>query len=332
MNVDPTENHKQSPGTQSSHPALHKASPLDETRLPAHRAQSIDYGDGTIAIMRSFYADFVKPMNALSQKFAVTSLGNVEYGPHQYPLYQVEAISDPALPFVRLSGLVHGDEEAGGKALLEFLRDGIDNYVRDFNFIVNPCVNPSGYETATLQAMNGYHPQYRTDKNTGNINRRFGGPMHQQEALLLEEALRSGPKRYLVAMDLHESPPYYQDEVYSPADAPKEAWLYESARTPDLRIGRYLTDTLPAHIEACKWDTIYSDTSDHGVIAFSSDSTKHAEYTENSSLDGYVFERYTDHSFTFETPTGWKLEKRIEAQLHFVRTVLNVYRDRLKNR
>ncbi|GAA4648836.1 hypothetical protein GCM10023116_11090 [Kistimonas scapharcae] len=139
-------------------------------------------------------------------------------------------------------------------------------------------------------------------------------------------------QRYLVTVDMHESLPYYQDDIYSPEDAPKGAWLYESCRSPSQPIGRLLTDSLPEHIEVCPWDKIYDDICDGGVIAFSPDTTGHAELNEPTSLEGYLFEYYTDHAFTLETPTGWKLEKRIEAQRHFLTTILETYQSRLASK
>jgi hypothetical protein len=303
--------------------------PFSELTPPATPQAEIDYGDGRIAILRSFEADITGRVEALADRFEVNTVGTATYGPHTYPIYQIVAVGNPDNPWIHLSGIVHGDEEAGGKTILYFHESGkIEDYLEHFNFISYPCVNGSGYETATLQAMNGYHPELRAEKNTGNINRSMGGALPQQEARILEEALRNGPERYLVAIDMHESPPYYWDEVYTPDDAPKGFWLYETCREESLRIGTEMTESLPPHLPACEWDTIYSDSADEGVIAFAEDTTQHAEYVEPTSVDGHLFAHYTDHSFTFETPTGWKLENRIEAQLHFLQTVLEIYIER----
>ncbi|GAA4648849.1 hypothetical protein GCM10023116_11230 [Kistimonas scapharcae] len=166
-----------------------------------------DYDDGRIAIIRSFERDIASRIECLKTPLDVSSLGEVAYGSHRYPLYEITAIHDANNPYIRLTGLVHGDEEAGGKALLDFLDDGIKQYLTHFNFIINPCINPSGYETATLQAMNGYHLASRTDKNTGNINRSFNGALPQQESRLIEASLKRGPERDL--------PPIKWTPVYS---------------------------------------------------------------------------------------------------------------------
>jgi hypothetical protein len=334
MSVPAEENRDLNPGAiRSGIPGMQKPESdlFDSLKQPSQPRLNPDYGDGRIAILRSFERDITQRVEALRDQYDVSIIGEVSYSPHTYPMYEITAVKHPDNPYIRLSGLVHGDEEAGGKAVIEFFEKHAHKYIEHFNFIGNPCVNPSGYETATLQAMNGYHPEFRLEKNTGNINRSFGDALPQQEARLIEASLRQGPERYLFSVDMHESPPYYADEAYTPDDAPKEAWLYESCRDESLRIGRALTDSLPDHIEACDWDTIYSDTSDGGVIAFSPDTTAHAEYTEPTSLDGHVFEHYTEHSFTTETPTGWKLEKRVEAQLHFLMTILDTYIERVRS-
>ena len=325
--LDPTG--EQSKGiTASGIPALNRRVDANLNELSSPQT-ALDYNDGRIAIIRSFEYDILRRVEALRSDITVETIDTVSYGRHSYPIFELTASKNLDNPYVRLSGLVHGDEEAGGKAILNFFEGPVFDYLDRFNFIANPCVNPSGYETASLQAMNGYHPEYRFEKNTGNINRSFGGALDQREARIIEESLRKGPPRYIFAADMHESPPYYQDEAYVPEDAPKGAWLYESCRGDGVEIGRNMTDTLPKHLAACDWDVIYSDKADGGVIAFSEDTTQHAEYSEPTSLDGHYFTHYTDHSFTFETPTGWKLEERIEAQLHFLTYVLGVYRGRL---
>jgi len=312
------------------HPSFEQA--IESSPLPAREGVVItpNYGDGRIAIVRSFEADIQSRVYALGSKFEVRALGIIEYGPHTYPLYELVAIRNLENPFVRLSGIVHGDEEAGGKAILRFFEEHIDRYLPFFNFIANPCVNPSGYEACSLQAMNGYHREFRREKNTGNINRSFGLSSEQQETQLIEAALKRGPPHYLFSMDMHECPPYYSDEVYTVEDAPKALWVYESCRDKKLSIGRALVESLPPHIEVCTWDTIYSDRNDGGVISFEQSTTGHAEYCEATSLDGHIFAHHTGHSFTTETPTGWKLEKRIEAQLHLLTHVLEVYLQRAR--
>jgi hypothetical protein len=319
------------PGYIGIHPAREAA--LSHPASLNHERVAItpDYGDGRISIERSFTEDIQSRVEALRSRFTVRPLGSIEYGPHIYPLYEISAIQNPENPFVRLSGIVHGDEPAGGKAILTFFERDIERYLQHFNFIANPCVNPSGFEACSLQAMNGYHPECRSNKNTGNINRSFGFASDQQEARLIEASLKEGPSRYLFSMDMHECVPYYTDEVYTPEDAPKAAWVYESCGTEARRIGRALVESLPHDIEVCTWEKIYSDRNDGGVIPFHPTTTGHAEYHEPTSLDGHIFAHYTGHSFTTETATGWKLEKRIRAQLHFLTHVLDTYIKRLED-
>jgi hypothetical protein len=197
-----------------------------------------------------------------------------------------------------------------------------------FNFIAYPCVNPSGYEAASLQAMNGYFPDARVDKNTGNINRSFGGALDQQEARLIEADLGRLAKRFLFAMDMHESPPYYTDEKYSPSDAPRDCWMYETRAPGVEKIGPQLMATVPSDIKPCRWPVIYDEPSDGGVIDFCEATSAHAELCFATSLDAHLFRCYTPHSFTTETPTGWRLEKRIATHLHFLEAALRIYRSK----
>jgi len=48
-------------------------------------------------------------------------------------------------------------------------------------------------------------------------------------------------------------------------------------------------------------------------------------YAAGTTLDGYVYGKYSQHTFTTETPIGWPLDKRVQAHLLWLRTALEKY-------
>ena len=281
------------------------------------------YRDGSIALLRSYWTDFVAPIEMLPEYCSRELLTLLHYGPHAYPLYVLQCEQSPENPWIWLSGVVHGDEDAGGKAILEFVRDDIEAYLSDFNFLMVPCVNPSGYEALSLQSINGYHSFMREHKNDGNLNRLFGTASKQQEVMALEGLLVREERSFLLAMDLHESAPYYTDETYTALDAPRGCWLYETCGKDVSSFGNALLASLPDTYEVCSASVIYDDSAERGVIT---EITGHQELGDMTSLDGYIFTRYASHSFTTETPTGWRLEDRIIVQRHLINEAVKQYR------
>jgi hypothetical protein len=276
--------------------------------------------DGSVAIVRSFAASVSDKLGAA---FPVTTLGTVEYGPHRYPIYRLCTwrAFDPHKPTILLSGAVHGDEPAGALALVEFLamlQNG-SPWLSTHQFVIYPCVNPSGFEANTLKTMPATTVGLRRRKN---LNRLFGTAKPPREIQLIQNDLAQLNIQFRFAMDMHEAPPYYVGEGYTRKDNPHACWIYETQRDPALRIGRHIMDSLPEGVVACDWPTIYDDRNDRGVIAFLPETTGNAVYAQCTSFDGYVFERYTQHSFTTETPTGWSLDTRIKAHIHFLTRAL----------
>lgn len=266
-----------------------------------------------IAIIRSYAHEIIAKVNCLKAPVQVDVLGEVKYFQHCYPFFRitVAASSQTNLKSILLSAGVHGDEPAGIYTILKFLEDHIEEFLDKYRFVIYPCVNPSAFEASTLETMNG-----------ANLNRLFTPETSQTEIHLIIEDLLKLNLDFQFAMDLHEAPPYYEGEGYLKKDNPHACWIYESRRDECERLGRGMIDTLPPDIEVCTWPFIYHDISDRGVINFLAETTGNPVYAEGTTFDAFVFERYTGHSFTTETPTGWSMEKRVRTQLHFLLTAL----------
>lgn len=128
---------------------------------------------------------------------------------------------------------------------------------------------------------------------------------------------------------MHEIPPYWADEGFQAKDNPLTAYLYETHIDKSKRMGRAMIDSLPRDIEVCPWPTIYGDIADRGLVTYP-EGNRNQIYAEQTSLDGYLQLRYSPHTFTTETPIGWKLEKRIRTHLSWLQTALDNYSPRPK--
>ncbi|OGJ57343.1 hypothetical protein A3H22_00490 [Candidatus Peribacteria bacterium RIFCSPLOWO2_12_FULL_55_15] len=225
----------------------------------------------------------------------------------QYP-----AAFAPERPTVLVSGGVHGDEPAGVYALLDFLNSGVREYGDRCNFVVFPCVNPSGFEADTRCAMNGV-----------DLNRSFGVGSAQPEVAALEEWLRNDVRRFRLHIDLHEdNPEAPREEGEEGEENPRACYLYEWMCDHRRRIGRQLIDALPHGAAVCLLPMIWREANDRGVIAYS-EAFRNAKYVVGP-LDAYTMKHRTDHTIVTETPVIWSMEKRIAVQRLWLRKALEL--------
>lgn len=207
---------------------------------------------------------------------------------------------------VFLSGVVHGDEPVGIYALLKFFEEYKDDGI--FNFYLAPCVNWYGFENN--QANN---------RENFNLNRSFYNETQAWEAWMLMARLEKWNRKFLFAMDLHEIPHYWEDEGWKSEDNPVEAYLYETQKDVSKRIGRKILDSVS--VPLCQWPTIYGDKAEDGLITYP-EGCGNPHYAEGTSLDAYLNGRYTDHTFTTETPTHWDLDERVRVQVGWIKAAL----------
>ena len=174
-----------------------------------------------------------------------------------------------------------------------------------------PCVNPSGFDAHTLATETG-----------ANLNRLFGVDSTQPEVRAIEGWFSAHARRFLMTFDLHEVRPDYIGEGFVEEDNPRGAYLYETVIDNSARLGRSMIDALPPDRPVCDWATIYHDINENGVVSYP-EGCRNAIYAKGTSLDSFLSGRYTGHSFTLETPTGWDLSDRVETHLTFLRTALS---------
>ena len=101
-------------------------------------------------IERSYRAEVLDKLDALSQRFDVSPYGALPLDPERYPLKAVTARSkSPERPWVLITGGVHGYETSGVQGALAFLDTAVHDYLDRVNVLVAPCVSPWGYEAVS---------------------------------------------------------------------------------------------------------------------------------------------------------------------------------------
>lgn len=259
----------------------------------------------------SQFAQEVEAKLAHLKGHRVEQIATVAYGDSSWPILCVRSEQwEASRPTVLISGGVHGDEPAGVHAALSFFAHGQHEFDNVLQFVAFPCVNPSGFDADTLATVSG-----------ANLNRLFGINSAQPEVRAIEDWLRVQARRFLMTFDLHEVSPDYVGEGFVQKDNPRAAYLYETVTDNSERVGRLMIDALPSSRPVCDWPAIYDDINEGGVISYP-EACRNKIYAEGTSFDSFLNRRYTGHSFTLETPTGWSMSDRIDTHLTFLKTAL----------
>jgi Succinylglutamate desuccinylase / Aspartoacylase family len=259
----------------------------------------------------SRFAQEVEAKLARAKGHRVEQIAEVTYGTARWPIFCVRSERwEAGRPTVLISGGLHGDEPAGVHAALAFLADAHHEFDDVFQFVVFPCVNPSGFDADTLQTASG-----------ANLNRLFGINSAQPEVRAIEDWLRDQARRFVMTFDLHEVSADYVGEGFVQKDNPRGAYLYETIIDHSKPVGRSMIDALPSGRPVCDWPTIYDDINEGGVISYPA-ACRNRIYAEGTSFDSFLSGRYTGHSFTLETPVGWSLSDRVDTHLTFLKTAL----------
>jgi Succinylglutamate desuccinylase / Aspartoacylase family len=241
----------------------------------------------------------------------IEQIASVRYGAASWPILCVRSTRwEAGRPTVLISGGVHGDEEAGVHAALAFLAEGQFEFDGVLQFVVFPCVNPSGFDADTLETASG-----------ANLNRLFRINSAQPEIRAVEDWLRVQAQHFVMTFDLHEVRPDYVGEGFTAKDNPRGAYLYETVSDDSERVGRSMIDALPSNRPVCDWPTIYDDINQAGVVSYP-EACRNKIYAEGTSFDSFLGSRYTGHSFTLETPVGWSLSDRVDTHLTFLKVAL----------
>lgn len=159
---------------------------------------------------------------ALGGRFEVESYGELSYPCGRYKLYALSSKNqDPLLPYVLITGGVHGYETSGVLGTLEFLESVCERYCPAFNFLVLPCISPWAFET-----INRWNP-LAIDPNRSFVS---DSPAPESSALMHYLARRK--LSFLAHFDLHETTDTDNSE-FRPALAARDAKAQDRWDIPD---------------------------------------------------------------------------------------------------
>lgn len=230
------------------------------------------------------YAEITARVKHLDVPVAV--LGTV----HDYPIHRVRLESSAnTVKYVLVTGGVHGDEPAGVAATLQFLERDNTELLKQFAFVVIPCINPYGYVHNT-----------RDNHERVDINRAFEIE-EVTEVAIVKKAL--GQAQFSLAIDFHED----YDAI--------GFYLYEGKRDE-----QYIGSELATAAKA----TGPIDAEDPGGDApdIAEGVYKVASSWGNQGLAPYLLHFHSEHVIISETPTIWPLEQRVALHLSVLDTAL----------
>ena len=211
---------------------------------------------------------------------------------HSYPIHQIRlASSAPKPQQVLITGGIHGDEPAGVEAILQFLTRDNTAHLKNFSFVIIPCINPYGYVHNT-----------RETSDAVDINRSFETD-NVAEVAIIKKAL--GQTQFSFAIDFHED--YDATGFY----------LYEGKRDEQY-IGPELANVAKA-IGPIDPEDPGEDAPDLAEGVY-----KVANAWGTQGLTPYLLHFHSEHVIISETPTIWQLEQRIALHLTILDTALNI--------
>jgi hypothetical protein len=210
---------------------------------------------------------------------------------HNYSIYQIRLAASVDTPkHVLITGGMHGDEPAGVEAVLQFLERDSTALLKNFSFLVIPCINPYGYVHNTRETLDGI-----------DINRAFETE-DVAEVAIVKKAL--GKTQFSLAIDFHED--YDATGFY----------LYEGKRDE-----KYIGPKLAVAAKAI--GSIDPEDSGEDAPDLAEGVYKVATSWGTQGLAPYLLHFHSEHVIISETPTVWQLEKRVALHLTILDTALN---------
>lgn len=232
------------------------------------------------------YTEITERLNRLD--LPIELLGTV----HNYPIHQIHLASSSHTPeCVLITGGMHGDEPAGVEAVLQFLERDNTALLKNFSFLVIPCINPYGYVHNTRETIDDV-----------DINRAFEAE-DVAEVAIVKKAL--GKTQFSLTIDFHED--YDATGFY----------LYEGKRDE-----KYICPQLATAAKAI--GPIDPDDPGEDAPDLAEGVYKVANSWGTQGLAPYLLHFHSEHVIISETPTVWDLEQRAALHLTILDTALNI--------
>ena len=177
---------------------------------------------GAQTIKRSYRDEVLAKITPLKEHFDVDQYGELSYGQHSYPLLIVKTRPwDDGKATILVTGGVHGYETSGVQGAIRFLETRAQEYKKNFNIVVAPCLSPWGYET-----INRWNP------DSLDPNRSFYPDSPVPESASLMRYLSELKANIVGHIDLHETTDTDNSE-FRPALSARDAFEHEEWDIPD---------------------------------------------------------------------------------------------------
>jgi len=234
------------------------------------------------------YASITDRVDALAERadIDVTIVGEVE----GQSVHRLARATTTLTRRVLVTSGIHGDEPAGIEAVLRFLETPQPPYP-EFEFVVVPCANPSGYVRNTRENNRG-----------SDINRSFEA--EEEDEVHIIKKMLSG-ERFDCHVDFHED---WEAAGF---------YMYENCEQ-GFGVGPAIIERVGAimPIDPDGEESEDSEPISPGVLCVQ------PSWGQQGLLP-YVLAHHTDHAVMFETPSGVDMEMRVAAHLATFDTVLN---------
>ena len=231
------------------------------------------------------YSEVTKRLKDL--KVPIERIGTV----YNYPVHQIHLASSARTPRrVLITGGMHGDEPAGVEAVLQFLARDNAALLKNFSFLIIPCINPYGYVHNTRETLDGV-----------DINRAFETD-DIAEVTIIKKAL--GETQFSFAIDFHED--YDATGFYLYEGKHDEKYIGPKLAAAGKAIGPLDPDD-PGEDAPDLAEGVYKVATSWGT----------------QGLTPYLLHFHSEHVIISETPTIWSLEQRVALHLTILDTALN---------
>ena len=172
---------------------------------------------------RSYTDDVLNVIGRFRSDFDVVQYGQLDYGPNgQYQLFAVKNRNwQDELPYILITGGVHGYETSGVHGALRFIEQEALRYTKQANLLVVSCISPWAYECI-----------HRWNPHAVDPNRSFRDDSPAEESAALMRLIAPLRDRFLLHIDLHETTDSDETE-FRPALAARDGKKYEPGEIPD---------------------------------------------------------------------------------------------------
>tara|TARA_Y100000034_G_scaffold137007_1_gene218328 strand:- start:5667 stop:6182 length:516 start_codon:yes stop_codon:yes gene_type:complete len=167
------------------------------------------------SIIRDVENDILEKCRSYSTDFEVLE--------HSYfNLISLKTKNKKPVKKIILSGGIHGSEPAGSLAIVKFLNLILNiSKEKNYEFLIFPCLNPSGLEVNT-----------RENKEGIDLNRSFDLESNLPEVVFLIDNINIYDFKADLSIDFHETCPEDNCDITLGHKFPKEFYMYEVCTIP----------------------------------------------------------------------------------------------------